>query len=362
MKSWADHCSSDEESLDDLPEQMESQKLAEVEPVDPTTDGPPPATTEDEVDGPVAEDAPPAAPRTYDFPDKPPFTAFIGNLAYSLKDPDDLIAAVKQCALEVLGQDINFLGARISFGRDGAHRGFGYLEVETLDQLKLLMQLNDGTGTIAGRKVQLDTANGNQNKRGSQQRRQQGDSNVDGSRFRGGKYNNNNRRNNNNGNKEEGPPKERPSLKLAPRTKPKAEDEKGEAQGSSEIFGGAKARDAQAWEENRKPSRQHNGDNQQRNDGDRRRSNQVARGGGRGGRTGGRGNAISSNNNNSNSESSGKRAPQGKREPKQKLISPEEKAAAAAAKAEVAAPAPAAPAKPAVPTNKFALLMDSDSD
>jgi hypothetical protein len=365
MKSWADYCSSDEESLDDLPEQMEAQKLSEVEPVDPTTDGPPPTTTtEDEVDGPAAEDAPPAAPRTYDFPDKPPFTAFIGNLAYSLKEPEELIAAVKQCALEVLGQEINLLGARISFGRDGSHRGFGYLEVETLDELKLLMQLNDGTGTIAGRKVQLDTANGNQNKRGSHQRRQQGDSNVDGSRFRGGKFNN--RRNNNNSNisnKEEGPPKERPSLKLAPRTKPK-EDEKGESQGPSDIFGGARARDAQAWEENRKPSRQQNGDNQQKNDGDRRRPNQAGRGGRGGGRTSGRGGNSTTTNSNNNSEGGGKRGPQGKREPKQKLISPEEKAAAAAAaaKAEVPAPTPAASAKPAAPTNKFALLMDSDSD
>ena len=136
MKSWADHCSSDEESLDDLPEQMEAQKLADVEPVDPTTtDGAPPTTAEDEVDAPAAEDAPPAAPRTYEFPDKPPFTAFIGNLAYSLKEPEELIAAVKQCAVEVLGQEINFLGARISFGRDGSHRGFGYLEVETLDEV-----------------------------------------------------------------------------------------------------------------------------------------------------------------------------------------------------------------------------------
>lgn len=361
MKSWADHCSSDEESLDDLPEQMEAQKLADIEPaVEPTTDAPPPTTTEDEVDGTAAEEAPPAAPRTYDFPDGPPYTAFIGNLAYSLKDPEELMAAVKQCALEVLGQDINLLGARISFGRDGSHRGFGYLELESLEQLKLLMQLNDGKGTIAGRKVQLDTANGNQNnKRGSHQRRQQGDSNVDGSRFRGGKFNNNRRNNNVTSNKEDGPPKERPSLKLAPRTKPK-ENEKGDSQGPSDIFGGAKARDAQAWEENRKSSRQQNGDNQQKNDGDRRRSNPGGRGG-RGGRTGGRGNANSNNNNNSN-EGGVKRAPQGKREPKQKLISPEEKAAAAAAKAEVAAPAPAAPAKPAAPTNKFALLMDSDSD
>ncbi len=216
------------------------------------------------------------------------------------------------------------------------------------------MQLNDGKGTISGRKVQLDTANGNQNKRGPQQRRQQqGDGNVDGSRFRGGKYNN--RRSNE---KDDGPPKdpkERPSLKLAPRTKAKADEGKGDKQGSSDIFGGARARDAQAWEENRKSTKQHsNGDNHQKGDGDRRRPAPGGRGG-RGGRGGGRGAGVV--------ESTVKRTTPGKRESKQKLISPEEKAAAAAAKAAVEAAAPTpVPTKPAVPTNKFALLMDSDSD
>ncbi len=133
MKSWADHCSSDEESIGDLPEQLEVQKLVEAEPVAPSS----PLPTDVHVDAPAAEDAvpPPAAPRTYDFPDKPPFTAFIGNLAYSLKDPEELKGAVQQCALDTLGTQINILGARISFGRDGSHRGFGYLEVETLDEV-----------------------------------------------------------------------------------------------------------------------------------------------------------------------------------------------------------------------------------
>lgn len=222
-------------------------------------------------------------------------------------------------------------------------------------QLKLLLQLNDGEGTIAGRKVQLDAASDNQNKRAPNQRRPQGDGNVDGSRFPGGKYNN--RRPNNNNNDESAAPKdpkERPSLKLAPRTKPKSEEEKGDKQGPTNIFGGAKARDAQAWEENRKTRKpNNNGDNHQKADGDRRRSSQ----GGRGGRGGGRGGPVTGES------VVTKRATQGKRDLKQKLISPEERAAAAAAKAatEAAAPAPV-PAKPAAPTNKFALLMDSDSD
>jgi translation initiation factor 4B len=138
MKSWADHCSSDEESLDDIADDLQAQKLA-----DDNVAPPPPAAVdvatsavaveeEAAAAGPV-EDAP---PRVYDFPDKPPFTAFIGNLAYSLNDPEELKEAVAKCALDNLqGETINILGARISFGRDGKHRGFGYLEVETLEQV-----------------------------------------------------------------------------------------------------------------------------------------------------------------------------------------------------------------------------------
>lgn len=134
MKNWAD-ASSDEESLDELPAQMEAQTLDEPTP-------PPPET----VDAPVEEqetgdDADPAAPeapkvRTYDFPDRPPFTAFVGNLAYALKDPEDLKAEVAKSAADHLGEELKILGARISFGRDGRHRGFGYVELETLDQVR----------------------------------------------------------------------------------------------------------------------------------------------------------------------------------------------------------------------------------
>ncbi len=129
MKNWADHCSSDEESIgdvDDVAEQVQAQKL-EDEAAAPEH--------EEAVDEQPVEDAPPAGPRTYDFPDKPPFTAFIGNLAYSLKEPEDLKEAVAKCAADTLGQEIKILGARISFDRAGKHRGFGYLELATLDEV-----------------------------------------------------------------------------------------------------------------------------------------------------------------------------------------------------------------------------------
>lgn len=190
------------------------------------------------------------------------------------------------------------------------------------------MQLNDSEGTVAGRKIQLDTANGKQNGRRNQQRRHN-DGDVDGSNFRGGKFS---------GRKDDGPAPQRNTLKLAPRTK-KAEDGGEKAAGSANIFGGAKARDAQAWEERRKP-----------NNNDRRTP--APNGRGRGNR-GGRGSTGEVG-------TKDRRGPQDRRKPPQKQISPEERAAAAKAAAEAAAPAPAA--KPQVPVNKFALLMDSDSE
>mmetsp|Transcript_80181 Transcript_80181/g.232818 ORF Transcript_80181/g.232818 Transcript_80181/m.232818 type:complete len:332 (+) Transcript_80181:223-1218(+) len=331
MKNWADHCSSDEESFDGITEQLEAQKLEEE------------VQAEDEAAGAAdAEGAPveevhggPPAPRTYDFPTSPPFTAFVGNLAYSVKEPHDLEEAMAKCASEKFGKDFKFLGARVAYGRDGKHLGFGYLEVETLDDLKQLMELNnDGEATLAGRRIQLDTANSKRNSRGGRNNRQRkgnhgGNSNIDGSKFRGGKFNRG---------RGDGPPAQRTSLKLAPRSKQADESEGG---GPADIFGGAKPRDGQAWEERRKS------ENSDRNN---NRSSQGGRG------RGGRGNR--------GDHKDGKRGSNGKRQSQQqKQISPEERAAAAAAKAatQAAAPAPAS-AKPAAPTNKFALLMDSDSE
>lgn len=378
MKSWADHCSSDEESIDGLADELKAQKFADAAPSADGVEGGEAGAEESFAPAVVGGDAPPAGPRVYDFPDKPPFTAFIGNLAYSLKDPEELKAAVAKCALDNLGQEINILGARISFGRDGKHRGFGYLELETLDQLKTLMQLNDGEGTVAGRKVQLDTANGktrdnNNNKRGGshQQRRNHGDGgNIDGSRFRGGKFNNSDRRNNGNSGGGPAPPGERPSLKLAPRTK-KVEDAI-DGQGSANIFGGAKARDAQAWEEKRGPKKHRENNGEQNKDNNDRRRSQGGRGRGaaeggrgRGAAEGGRGRSSGSGRGGAKGETNGGRrgAQAAKRQAQQNMVPPEERAAAAAAKAAAeAAAAPAAPAKPQVPANKFALLMDSDSE
>lgn len=133
MKSWADHCSSDEESIsDDIEEEIEEQNVDVPKPTSP--DEQPPLQQDDP---PHEEEAVPA--RVYDYPTQPPFTAFVGNLAFSVKDPDDLKSAIVDVASQLLGVQLNVLGARVALDRkDAKPRGFGYVEVETLDEVSAL--------------------------------------------------------------------------------------------------------------------------------------------------------------------------------------------------------------------------------
>ena len=139
---WADHCSSDEESLDDVAEQLQDQA---------TLDDSIPQKEEDVLEEHIGDhhedgeqdiaasssavDVPPE--RVYNFPEKPPFTAFVGNLNYSIKDPEQLKTAIADAAAESLGSKISVIGGRICLDRDGKHRGFGYVEVETLDEVRI---------------------------------------------------------------------------------------------------------------------------------------------------------------------------------------------------------------------------------
>ena len=204
------------------------------------------------------------------------------------------------------------------------------------------MQLNDGNSVLAGRKIQFDTADSKQrkkrnNKRGSFDNFSRGSGGfdkVDGSKFRGGKYNDNRRSDDS-----AGPPAQRTSLKLAPRTKPREGDGNGS---SSDIFGGGKARDEGTWEKKKLPD--------DKNNQERRRSSQKNRNRGKGGGKdgGGRGKGDNKNNNKKDNNKGGK----AKNKDKPDAPKP--------------APAPAEPPKKAAakpPINKFALLMnDSDSD
>ena len=92
MKSWADHCSSDEESFnEDTPLDAfdDDDDDAEKEPVPAAVEAKleslqvAVAADDDEAAAPAPESA---EPRVYDLPSGPPFTVFVGNLSYGIKD------------------------------------------------------------------------------------------------------------------------------------------------------------------------------------------------------------------------------------------------------------------------------------
>ncbi|CAJ1942194.1 unnamed protein product [Cylindrotheca closterium] len=361
MRNWADHCSSDEESLtEEVEAELASPQLNDgVQQEEQIAADPEPEHVEPELaESKVQEGPPPPVEKKYDFPSQPPFTAFIGNLAYSLDDGDKLKDALADLIDNRLGPGkINVLNGRIATDRsNGRHRGFGYVEVETVDQLKLLMEINDGQSQLAGRNIQLDTAsarrdnnirrNNNRNDKGSFG----GSFNVDGAKFRGGRFGGKGGHDDN-----DAPPAQRTTLKLAPRSKTRGE---GEGRGSSSgVFGGAKARDEGAWEHKKLEG------------GDRRPH--KGRGGGRGGRGrndgahGGRNDAGRGGRNDAGRGGNKNKKNNNRRDGKPQESEPKGEKPKPAVKAPATKPEPAKsvpPAKKAAPVNKFALLMDSDSD
>jgi hypothetical protein len=321
VKNWADHDSSDEEDLLTPEEQIkipiESGGMNHINDRHELVEGPS-STDNNNNNNHQDSNAPPEEPpppRTYDFPTEAPFTAYVGNLAYNMIEANDLGDALVDLAKERLGLEIKVVHARIMMDRQNAapgdkprHRGFGYVEVETLDQLKKLMELNDGQTFLAGRKIQVDTANhasgggggGGGGGRGGDrgggdrgghrggnrggERGSFGPPDVDGSKFRGGRFSGREGggadRGPGGGTGSSGPPGERPRLKLQTRSKPKEDGDKAGAAAS--IFGGAKPRDEQSWAERRKS------DNQGQATSERKREPRGGGGGGRGDR-GGRG-------------------------------------------------------------------------
>jgi RNA recognition motif. (a.k.a. RRM, RBD, or RNP domain) len=256
VKNWADHCSSDEEEEEVVQEQVvEDVQQSEQE-----------AAALDDAAHVGTHPAEERKERVYEYPTEPPFTAYVGNLAYSLTESNVLAESVTALAAEQLQAVVKIVHARIMKDRNNNDRprGFGYVEVETLEQLQKLMELNKcEAALIAGRRIQLDTANGgsnnSNNRRGSRNNRGSsgnfGGAEVDGNKFRGGRFAK--RESEGSESKEAaGPPAQRSSLKLKPRTKPL----EGAGEGSdinlggsnSNIFGSAKARDEQSWQERRK--------------------------------------------------------------------------------------------------------------
>lgn len=133
IKSWADHCSSDEESDDDriapppsgLPGSSSYGQLHALD------------ESEDE------EELPPPAPVRKSFaisalPDRPPYTAFLGSLPNALKNTNDLGREVegllRNRGPEVAGLRVS--DVRLMIERDtGKSRGYGYVEFDTPEEV-----------------------------------------------------------------------------------------------------------------------------------------------------------------------------------------------------------------------------------
>ena len=124
MKSWADHCSSDEDTDDNYSVEDEDDEQQEAE--------------EQTFDAAFSEKVQVDQQQQYNFPDRPPFTAFVGNLSFDIQEASQLQQALADVVLDRLGERVNILGGRISYDRDSnnrQHRGFGYVELETLEQV-----------------------------------------------------------------------------------------------------------------------------------------------------------------------------------------------------------------------------------
>lgn len=300
-------------------------------------------------------DAKAGKPREYQYPSGPPYTAYVGNVAYSITEWEDLANQLTAMAKDLLNLEIKIKNTRIMMDRKdkSKHRGFAYVTLETLDMLKGFMQLNDQNAMLAGRKIQVDTSVRNEptEKRGASFR------NNHNPHPRGSFRNSSNFGDNSNANK---PPGQRTRLQLAPRTKPVEKDPNSGSQ--SNIFGGGKARDEQDWAKEKAADaakadtdadpKKTDGTSQEFRKPHRRTDDHRSSHKGRGGRhAGGRGRGQ-----NDRRHSHKDNHPKGEQSQQKQKQQP---ATRAPAKPVVETK----PAEPAAPTNKFAALgFDSDSD
>lgn len=269
MESWADHCSSDEEEIKRVPSASAFTVISD---------------DEDDFDGDGSDVGLDTSnhnqsyqktsffnqsqpPPQKSLPDSPPFTAFMNNLSYEVTE-NELANELQKMCLNKRSKKINIVNVRFATDRETRERkGFGYVEVETRDELVSVLELNPAS--MFGRKVKIDIAqntrkqsNRNNNHNNSYHNgggggnapisrspnnsmQQSNTSDIDGSKFRGGM-----RRTASKGSstslqqdqqevKAEVKPRQR--LKLAPRTKP---SEKGAPPSlQSSIFGTGKKRD-----------------------------------------------------------------------------------------------------------------------
>lgn len=135
IKSWADHCSSDEESDD-------SDRIA------PPPSGLPGSTSyHDLAPDSDEEDDYIIPPRQFDIPTEPPFTAFLGNLHNELRTNNDLgreldillnrrrLEAINATNGQVLGI-VRITSARLMIDKTtNTSRGYGYCEFDSPEEV-----------------------------------------------------------------------------------------------------------------------------------------------------------------------------------------------------------------------------------
>ncbi|KAJ3034910.1 hypothetical protein HDV00_004553 [Rhizophlyctis rosea] len=88
-----------------------------------------------------------------DLPDRPPYTAFIGNLSYE----------VSERSLEQLFNELRVTSVRLPTNVDGQPKGFAYVEFDDVESLKGALDLNGSS--VMGRAIRIDVAEAKQNDR-----------------------------------------------------------------------------------------------------------------------------------------------------------------------------------------------------
>lgn len=265
MKSWADHSSSDDDSDNGIGQDLSVDVTRALKSTSIDTDLSYDNTTVLPADN--ADDGLeyPPEPPPVDFgvippnvPNHAPYTAHIGNLSFGVKEGPDLANEIEKLVTDRYNgeESVTVTEARVGVDRDtGKRRGYGYVEFQTLEELLILLNLNDGFSLVSGRLIRIDVASPRRDRQQMHHRHNddgnrpprsgnggRGQSNygndIDGNQFRGGL-----RRSPNNAGtsgSSDGGMMKRPTLKLTPRSKPL--DNTGTS-ASSNIFGGARPRE-----------------------------------------------------------------------------------------------------------------------
>ena len=129
MKSWADHCSSDD---DDSDEEAVVPVVQEPPQQPKETDEPEPEPE------PELEQEPVKKQKEYILPTRPPFKAFIGNLAFIIKEQEQFGEEITKLCLERLQANIKVVKCNlVQDPNSGKMMGYGYVEVETLEMVSM---------------------------------------------------------------------------------------------------------------------------------------------------------------------------------------------------------------------------------